>query len=160
VRWTSITTVIGNLGVAVDEIGVCAVRFGGPGGLVEAEPTGLLADAAAQLRDYFAGERTEFEVPLSVRGGSPFERDVWVEISKIEYGETNSYGKIAASVGDPGAAQAVGTACNHNPLPVIVPCHRVIGADGKLVGFGGGLPRKRALLQLEARIRIERDFAV
>jgi methylated-DNA-[protein]-cysteine S-methyltransferase len=99
-------------------------------------------------------------VPTSVRSGSPFERDVWVEISKIEYGETNSYGRIAASVGDPGAAQAVGTACNHNPLPVIVPCHRVIGSDGKLVGFGGGLPRKRALLQLEARIRIERDFAV
>jgi methylated-DNA-[protein]-cysteine S-methyltransferase len=159
-RWASVPSVIGDLGVAVDEIGVCAVRFGGPGGRVEQQPDGLLGEVVEQLRAYFAGERTEFDVPTSVRSGSPFERDVWVEISKIEYGETNSYGRIAASVGDPGAAQAVGTACNHNPLPVIVPCHRVIGSDGKLVGFGGGLPRKRALLQLEARIRIERDFAV
>lgn len=151
---------IGDLGVAVDEIGVCSVRFGGPGGRVEGQPDGLLGEVVEQLRAYFAGERTTFEVPFSVRGGSPFERDVWAEISKIEYGETNSYGRIARSVGDPGAAQAVGTACNHNPLPILVPCHRVIGADGKLVGFGGGLPRKRALLQLEARVKIEHDFAV
>jgi methylated-DNA-[protein]-cysteine S-methyltransferase len=160
VLWTSIPTVIGDLGVAVDELGVCAVRFGGPGGPVEPQPSGLLGEVVDQLRTYFSGERTEFAVPLSVRGGSLFERDVWAEIAKIEYGETSSYGRIAASVGDPSAAQAVGTACNHNPLPIIVPCHRVIGADGKLVGFGGGLPRKRALLQLEARVRIERDFAV
>jgi methylated-DNA-[protein]-cysteine S-methyltransferase len=159
-RWVSVPTVIGDLGVAVDEVGVCAVRFGGPGGPVEAQADGLLGEVVEQLASYFAGERTEFEVPLSVRGGSPFERDVWAEISKIGYGDTNSYGRIAASVGDPGAAQAVGTACNHNPLPILVPCHRVIGADGKLVGFGGGLPRKRALLQLETRVRIERDFSI
>jgi methylated-DNA-[protein]-cysteine S-methyltransferase len=159
-RWASVPSVIGDLGVAVDEVGVCAVRFGGPSGLVEPQPDGLLGEVVEELRAYFAGERTEFEVPLSVRGGSPFERDVWAEISKIGYGETNSYGRIAASVGDPGAAQAVGTACNHNPLPILVPCHRVIGVDGKLVGFGGGVPRNRALLQLEARVKIEHDFAL
>ena len=98
-------------------------------------------------------------LPLSVTEGSDFERAVWRAIAAIPYAQMRTYGQIAADVGDSGAARAVGTACNRNPLPVVVPCHRVVGAGGKLVGFGGGLPRKRFLLELEARVRIERDFA-
>jgi methylated-DNA-[protein]-cysteine S-methyltransferase len=160
-----LATPIGGLGVVVEQGAVCAVSFGAvPGG----EPTraeldrggAVLVEALQQLRDYFAGERTDFDLPLQVRRGSEFERAVWAVIAAIPYGETLSYGAIARAVGDPGAAQAVGHACNRNPLPVIVACHRVIGSDGKLVGFGGGLDRKRWLLGLEARIQIEHAFAV
>src|SRR3954452_7483058 len=89
-------------------------------------------------------------------GGSPFERAVWGEIAKIPYGEMQTYGAIATALGDPGAARAVGTACNHNPVPVLVRCHRVVGAGGKMVGFGGGMDRKRRLLELEAKIALAR----
>ena len=102
---------------------------------------------------------TDFELPLSVTSGSPFERAVWQAIATIPYGQMRTYGEIAADVGAPDGARAVGVACNRNPLPVVVPCHRVVGAGGKLVGFGGGLPRKRFLLGLEARVRVERDFS-
>ena len=97
-----------------------------------------------------------------MRGGSEFERAVWAEIAKIPYGEMVTYGSIATALGDPGAARAVGTACNHNPVPVIVPCHRVVGAGGKMVGFGGGLDRKRKLAR-SSRARSQpstRDLAV
>ncbi|HEX6870495.1 MAG TPA: methylated-DNA--[protein]-cysteine S-methyltransferase, partial [Micromonosporaceae bacterium] len=119
----------------------------------------VLAAAVQELREYFAGVRTAFTVPVTIVAGSAFERAVWARIAAIPYGETLSYGAIARAVGEPGGAQAVGLACNRNPVPVIVPCHRVIGADGKLVGFGGGLSRKQWLLQLEAKISIERAFA-
>jgi len=108
----------------------------------------VLADATEQLRAYFAGERTSFDLPLDMHG-NPFEKRVWDELKEIPYGETVSYGEIAARVGAPGAARAVGLANGRNPIAIIVPCHRVIGANGKLVGFGGGLPMKRALLDLE-----------
>jgi methylated-DNA-[protein]-cysteine S-methyltransferase len=108
----------------------------------------VLADATEQLRAYFAGERTTFELPLDMHG-NPFERRVWDELKQIPYGETVSYGEIAQRIGAPGAARAVGLANGRNPIAIIVPCHRVIGANGKLVGFGGGLPMKRALLDLE-----------
>ncbi|RZU51031.1 methylated-DNA-[protein]-cysteine S-methyltransferase [Krasilnikovia cinnamomea] len=143
---------IGPLGVAVRDDLVVGVRFGaaaGPGG---AHP------ALDQLSAYFAGELTAFTVPYELVGGSEFERAVWTEIAKIPYGETITYGAIATGLGDPGAARAVGTACNHNPVPVIVPCHRVVGAGGKMVGFGGGLERKRKLLELEARIAMARSW--
>jgi len=148
------------VGIAVDGDAVCAVSFGAALTDVDGAtpPPSLLAEAERQLWEYFAGERTEFALPLVVRRGSEFERAVWKAIAAIPYGETLSYGAIARSVGEPGGAQAVGLACNRNPLPIIVPCHRVIGADGKLVGFGGGIKRKRWLLQLEARIHIERTF--
>ena len=87
------------------------------------------------------------------------ERAVWSALAGIPYGEMRTYGQIATTVGDRDAARAVGIACNHNPIAIVLPCHRVVGADGKLVGFGGGLPRKRFLLELEARVRIERDFS-
>lgn len=107
------------------------------------------ADASAQLAAYFAGELTEFDVPLAPRG-SDFQLAVWEALTRIPYGETASYGEIAADVGRPDAVRAVGATNGRNPIAVIIPCHRVIGADGSLVGYGGGLERKRLLLELEA----------
>ena len=118
-------------------------------------PEGGRHDAAAfgaveeQLRSYFAGELTEFDVPLAPRG-SEFQLRVWNALLEIPYGETASYGEIAAAVGRPDAVRAVGATNGRNPIAVIIPCHRVIGADGTLVGYGGGLDRKRLLLELEA----------
>lgn len=109
---------------------------------------GCLAEAARQLGAYFVGERTSFDLPLRPRG-TPFQLRVWEALREIPHGETISYGEVARRVGRPGAARAAGAATGRNPLPIIVPCHRVIGADGSLVGFGGGLDRKRALLELE-----------
>jgi methylated-DNA-[protein]-cysteine S-methyltransferase len=143
---------IGPLGVRIDGDTVVGVRFGATDGDPGVHP------AVEQLAAYFTGELTEFIVPVDPRGGSDFERAVWGEIAKIPYGEMLTYGAIATALGEPGAARAVGTACNHNPVPVIVPCHRVVGAGGKLVGFGGGLPRKRQLLELEARVTWERAW--
>lgn len=108
------------------------------------------ADVAGQLAEYFAGERTAFDLELRI-AGDPFRRAVWHQMTLIPYGETRSYGDLARALGDRSLAQAVGVACGRNPLPVVVPCHRVIGADGSLVGFSGGLPRKRFLLDLEQR---------
>jgi methylated-DNA-[protein]-cysteine S-methyltransferase len=157
VEWLAVSAPIGTVGVAADEVGICAVRFDGPGGRPK-PGNPLLKQAERQFAAYFAGELTEFELPLSVQGGTPFDRAVWVGIAGIPYGEMRTYGEIAAGVGDRDAARAVGIACNRNPLPIVVPCHRVVGAGGKLVGFGGGLPRKRFLLELEARVRIEAAF--
>jgi methylated-DNA-[protein]-cysteine S-methyltransferase len=102
----------------------------------------------AQLRQYFAGERAQFELSLTLKG-SAFERRVWRALQQIPYGDTASYGEIARRVGSPTAARAVGLANGRNPIAVIVPCHRVIGSDGGLTGYGGGLERKRVLLELE-----------
>lgn len=143
---------VGPLGVSVEGETVVGVRFGARPGPAAAHP------AAEQLEAYFAGALTEFTLPVEMRGGSEFERAVWCEIAKIPYGEMMTYGSIATALGDPGAARAVGTACNHNPVPVIVPCHRVVGAGGKMVGFGGGLDRKRRLLELEAGVALARDW--
>jgi methylated-DNA-[protein]-cysteine S-methyltransferase len=104
----------------------------------------------SQLEDYFCGNRTGFDVALDV-GGTEFRRLVWKALCAIPYGETRTYGQIARAIGQPRAARAVGLANNRNPVAIIVPCHRVIGADGSLTGYGGGLPRKRKLLDLEAR---------
>ncbi|MGY1640022.1 methylated-DNA--[protein]-cysteine S-methyltransferase [Geodermatophilus sp. SYSU D00703] len=108
------------------------------------------ADVVHQLDEYFSGERTAFDLPLRP-SGNDLQLAVWRLMAEIPYGETRSYGSLARQLGDRTLAQAVGTACGRNPLPVVVPCHRVIGADGSLVGFGGGLPRKRFLLDLEQR---------
>ena len=157
-HWGLVPSGMGDLGVAVDEAGICRVRFDGPKAPSATVVDPLLVRAIEQLSAYFAGELTEFDVPLSVSGGTEFDRAVWRELAAIPYAEMRTYGEIAAAVGDKSEARAVGVACNRNPLPVIVPCHRVVGAGGKLVGFGGGLPRKRFLLELEARVRVERDF--
>lgn len=113
------------------------------------------AAAREQLDAYFAGERTAFDLPLAPHG-TPFQLAVWHALCDIPYGETASYGEIAAAVGRPSASRAVGAANGRNPVAVIVPCHRVIGAGGALVGFGGGLDRKRTLLALESSVARDR----
>jgi len=157
--WISVPAPIGDLGVAADAGEITAVHFGGVGRYpIAANPPLVLRQAREQFEAYFAGELTDFDLPLAVPSGSDFEKAVWKAIAEIGYAEMATYGEIAAQVGDKDAARAVGIACNRNPLPVIVACHRVVGAGGKLVGFGGGLDRKRFLLQLEARVRVEREF--
>ena len=123
------------------------MRFGAKATSVSADP--LLLDAADQLRAYFAGELREFDLPLAPRG-TPFQLSVWDAVSAIPYGSTATYAEIGAAIGRPSACRAVGAANGRNPLPLIVPCHRVIGAAGALTGYGGGLERKRSLLDLEA----------
>jgi len=108
-------------------------------------------DVRRELEEYFAGGRRTFDIPFSLHGNE-FERRVWSALREIGYGETASYGEIAARIGAPSAARAVGLANGRNPIAVIVPCHRVIGADGSLTGYGGGLERKRLLLDLEAGV--------
>ena len=105
-------------------------------------------DVAAQLTAYFAGGLDAFDVPLAL-GGTPFQQLVWTTLAEIPYGSTTTYGELAASIGQPGAARAVGLANGRNPVSIIVPCHRVVGADGSLTGYGGGTQRKRFLLELE-----------
>jgi methylated-DNA-[protein]-cysteine S-methyltransferase len=119
-------------------IGASELRFGHP----------ILEDAERQLQQYFGGERRAFELPLDLHG-TPFQLRVWQELTRIPYGETRSYKDIAYGIGSPQAVRAVGGANNRNPMSIIVPCHRVIGSNGALVGYGGGLPMKTHLLQLE-----------
>ncbi|MBX3623274.1 MAG: methylated-DNA--[protein]-cysteine S-methyltransferase [Rhizobacter sp.] len=111
----------------------------------------LLREAATQLGDYFAGRRVHFDLPTDLHG-SPFQRSVWQALCSIESGATRSYADIAAHIGTPQAVRAVGAAVGRNPLSVIVPCHRVVGRDGSLTGYAGGLDRKRALLALEGAL--------
>jgi methylated-DNA-[protein]-cysteine S-methyltransferase len=108
----------------------------------------VLAAAREQLTEYFAGERRDFDLPLKP-AGTPFQRAVWEALREIPYGETAGYGELAQRLGRPGAARAVGLANGRNPIAIVVPCHRVIGAAGALTGYGGGLERKRYLLELE-----------
>lgn len=109
---------------------------------------GELDEAARQLAEYFAGQRRSFDLALDLRG-TEFQRSVWLALAEIPFGETVSYGEMAERVGHPGAARAVGAANGRNPVAIVLPCHRVIGSNGSLVGFGGGLPAKRLLLELE-----------
>jgi len=116
----------------------------------DAQRTGVLARACEQLDGYFAGTRTAFELPLAPEG-TPFQQAVWRALCDVPYGETCSYGAIARAVGKPLASRAVGMANNRNPIAIIIPCHRVVGASGTLVGYGGGMPAKKYLLGLEQR---------
>lgn len=116
----------------------------------------LLRRAARELEEYFAGERRDFTLPLAP-AGTPFQQRVWRALEAIPYGETRTYAQIAAAVGNPRAVRAVGGANHRNPLPVVIPCHRVIGADGSLTGYAGGLERKTLLLGLERTRRAERE---
>jgi len=108
-----------------------------------------LLDAAAQLRDYFAGRRSHFDMQLDLSHGTVFQQGVWQALLAIPAGETTTYGALSQRVGNPTAVRAVGAAVGRNPISVIVPCHRVLGADGSLTGYAGGLDRKTALLELE-----------
>ncbi len=115
--------------------------------------------ARAQLQEYFAGTRTQFELRLAAQG-TDVQKDVWHALSLIPYGETRSYGEIARQLGKPKASRAIGSANGRNPISIIVPCHRVIGSDGSLTGFGGGIARKQWLLAHEARVRTERASSI
>lgn len=117
-------------------------------GWIEAPEDPLFAEANAQLAAYFARERRAFDLPLAPKG-TGFQTRVWAELERIPYGETRSYGELARRLGDPNASRAVGLANGANPISILVPCHRVVGASGKLIGYGGGVERKLALLQLE-----------
>jgi methylated-DNA-[protein]-cysteine S-methyltransferase len=140
------------LRLSASPAGVCAIEFDGlelpPANGRENGGNPLLAETARQLRAYFAGELREFDLPLDLRG-TEFQLRAWREVCAIPYGETRSYAEIAGRLGSPGAVRAVGAANGANPVPIVVPCHRVIGASGKLVGYGGGLELKRRLLDLE-----------
>jgi methylated-DNA-[protein]-cysteine S-methyltransferase len=114
------------------------------------DPCPVLDEAARQLAEYFAGERRDFDLPLDPVG-TPFQLAVWAALRDIPYAETINYGQLAGRVGNPHASRAVGLANGRNPISIVVPCHRVIGANGSLTGYGGGLERKRTLLELERR---------
>jgi methylated-DNA-[protein]-cysteine S-methyltransferase len=145
---------IGPLLIAGDQEGVRHIRFPRNGKAVKPEPdwiessSGAVAQAVAQLREYFAGRRVEFDLPLAPQG-TQFQLAVWRELQRIPYGQTVSYGELARRIGNPKASRAVGSANGANQIPIVIPCHRVIAAGGKLGGFGGGLPVKEALLALE-----------
>jgi methylated-DNA-[protein]-cysteine S-methyltransferase len=112
----------------------------------------VLREAAAQLRAYFAGERQAFDLPLDLQAGTPFQQSVWVALRDIPRGGTTSYAQLARRLGRPQAARAIGAAVGRNPVSVVVPCHRVLGTDGSLTGYAGGLERKTALLKLEGAL--------
>jgi methylated-DNA-[protein]-cysteine S-methyltransferase len=151
-RYTTIDSPIGELLLAGDEHGLARVSMSPfwPDPTWRPDPAPF-ADASRQLTEYFAGDRHEFELTLALVG-NPFELTVWDALQRIPYGETASYGEIAREIGRPNAPRAVGLANGRNPVAVIVPCHRVIGADGSLTGYGGGLERKRFLLDLESGV--------
>ena len=137
---------IGAVTLCQDEGGLCALRFGGNGGRMDETP--LFLQAQRELEEYFAGRRSSFSVPLSMHG-TPFQMAVWEALRTIPYGETRSYATLAVQIGRPRACRAVGMANHVNPLPIFVPCHRVVGADGRLTGYAGGLDVKKYLLKLE-----------
>jgi methylated-DNA-[protein]-cysteine S-methyltransferase len=128
--------------------GLRAIRFHAAAEPADGARNALLEETARQLQRYFAGEAREFDLPLDMQG-TEFQKRVWRELLAIPYGETRGYGELAAAMGAPKAVRAVGAANGANPIPIVVPCHRVIGASGKLVGYGGGLELKRRLLELE-----------
>jgi methylated-DNA-[protein]-cysteine S-methyltransferase len=155
VKYTCLDSPIGELLVTRDEGGITGLDMPTMRYPREVDPDWERDDAAfddvrTQLREYFAGEREDFDLPLNA-GGSRFQKQVWGALIRIPYGETRSYGKVAVSIGQPNGSRAVGLANGQNPIPIIVPCHRVIGADGSLTGFGGGLDTKRWLLDHEAK---------
>jgi methylated-DNA-[protein]-cysteine S-methyltransferase len=156
-RWTSVDSPIGPLLLTASEKGLTgvymAVHRHGPGDVQPGwqRDDSAFTEAHRQLDEYFAGERTDFDLVLDPVG-TPFQLAVWDALGTIPYGEVCSYGEIAAQIGRPGAARAVGLANGRNPISVIVPCHRVIGASGALTGYGGGLERKQYLLQHEAQV--------
>ena len=143
---------IGTLKIVAAEQGICALHFQGEKVLSQKELSAplhpVLRQAVRELDEYFSGDRRVFTLPMTPKG-TPFQHLVWEALQKIPYGTTCSYGEIAAAIGNPRASRAVGMANNRNPLPIFIPCHRVIGADGRLVGYGGGLDIKRKLLALE-----------
>jgi O-6-methylguanine DNA methyltransferase len=160
--WTTNSAFLGRLRLAASDAGLCKLALGResddafqawlgrvmrPAHLIH-QKTPLIDQALAEITAYLAGELQVFKTPLDLRG-TPFQRRVWAEVAQVPYGTTASYGEIASRIGRPRAVRAVGAANGANPLPLFVPCHRLVGRDGALRGYGGGLEIKAALLQLE-----------
>lgn len=142
------STPLGPLTLASTEKGLALVQFGRSipsRGTVDEQTNRMIIN---QLAEYFQGKRTRFELLLDV-AGTPFQLSVWNELLKIPYGQTRTYGAIAKTLGKPGAARAVGMANHDNPIPIVIPCHRVVGQNGSLTGYGGGIHLKRQLLSIE-----------
>lgn len=151
---------VGDLWICVTDEGLCAINFGEPGkslfrklhrygvALPEDAEHPLLYRAVSQLSEYFEGTRSVFDLPLELLG-TPFQKSIWDVLLTIPLGQTSTYGTIAAALGRPSAARAVGQAVGSNKINIVVPCHRVLGHDGSLTGYGGGIERKFQLLQLE-----------
>jgi len=152
IYYSRVDSLVGPLLLAVSERGLVALEFGrgavAAGWVESPEKTGPYA---RQLEEYFAGRRRRFDLPLDLRG-TDFQKRCWQELLKIPYGETRSYADIARAIGNPSAVRAVGLANGQNPIAIMVPCHRVIGSDGSLTGYGGGLETKRKLLELEGAL--------
>lgn len=153
---------IGELVLASSEKGLAAVLLPGKGKhrqrlkklyprMEFEEAAGPNRHAAEQLKAYFAGNRTTFDLKLDLRG-TPFQIQAWGAVRKVPYGETRSYGDIARIIGKPNAHRAVGRANKMNPIPIVIPCHRIIGSDGSMTGYGGGIPLKDQLIRMERRI--------
>lgn len=147
-RYALMHTPLGVLTVASTAKGLASVRFGNgvpPDGIVDAQTNHVFIQ---QLGQYFQGNRTRFEMPLDF-DGTLFQVAVWLELLKIPYGHTRTYGDLAKTLGKPGAARAVGMANHQNPIPVVIPCHRVVGQNGSLTGYAGGIQLKQQLLSIE-----------
>ncbi len=158
VRYDIVETPIGELLLAATDRGLARIHFDPNGDEEELARTfgnrvlrSPLDDVRRELDEYFAGRRHDFDLPLDLRV-VPFNAEVLGELAQVPYGTTTTYGALAAKVGRPRAARAIGTVMNRNPIPIVLPCHRVIGANGSLTGYGGGLDRKLKLLQLEGAI--------
>jgi methylated-DNA-[protein]-cysteine S-methyltransferase len=158
VAYDLVDSPLGELLVAVTDAGVCSLEYGGESGLEALVPRFgpriLRAErpveaARRQLGEYFGGTRHEFDLDVDLRGVPAFQRSVLAELVRVPFGHVSTYGELAGRIGKPKAARAVGGALNRNPVAIVVPCHRIVGAGGKLVGYAGGLDRKRTLLELE-----------
>mgnify|MGYP006291060193 FL=1 len=154
--YTELASPVGRLLIAGDKFGLRLIRF--PNRIRKGEPDihweekpEPLSEVISQLHAYFEGRRRTFDLNLAPEG-TPFQLTVWKALSQIPYGETLSYGELAKKIEKPGAARAVGGAVGRNPIPIVLPCHRVIGSDGSLTGFGGGLDRKKRMLSLEQQV--------
>ena len=155
-------TPVGPVTITATGEAVTQIRFGtavpeGSAAVPETAATPLLLKAAAQLREYFAGTRRDFSLPLAP-AGTPFQQSVWQALQTIPYGETRTYREIAEAAGSPKAWRAVGNAANHNRLPLVIPCHRVIGSRGRLTGYNGGLDIKEKLLTIESHRTMQKQL--
>ncbi|MDD2465059.1 MAG: methylated-DNA--[protein]-cysteine S-methyltransferase [Desulfobulbus sp.] len=154
--FVTLPTPLGEFTLAANNNGICAIHLPtsmkalpfSPGSQLALDPPPLLTEACRQLHAYLKGELEVFDLPLSLQG-TPFQKQVWQELLTIPYGQTRTYGELAQRLGGRGKARAVGGAAHANPIAIVIPCHRLIGAGGKLTGFGGGLPMKQTLLDLE-----------
>jgi len=163
ITWATIKSRVGTIRVAATPRGVCKIALGKETaedffgwlerhiGHVPRKPerSGIVALALNQIAEYLGGQRRDFDLPLDLRG-TEFQRRMWAAVAGIPYGETRTYAEIALAIGKPKAVRAVGAANGANPLPLVVPCHRVVGSDGSLTGYGGGLDVKRKLLDMES----------